>query len=444
MPETRTIERTFRSYLSVYAPAAILTLLGFVVAYQFVDPAPPERVSIATGGSQGAYFHYAQRYARVFAGERVELEVRETAGSHENLDLLRDPRNGVDLAFVQGGVGRPSGSDAPLYALGSVYFEPLWVFHRLANEVTDLRALKGKRLSLGTEGSGTRPVALEVLTRNGVDASNTTFTATPAKDVPSALAAGELDAVFLVAGAQSPLVRRLLDDPANRLVSFGRARAYERVLPYFSKVVLPRGAIDLERDLPAQDVTLLAPCATLVASEALHPSIIDLVLQAASEVHGRGGLFERYGQFPSPEYIDFPLSEEAKRFYDSGPPLLQRFMPFWAATLADRLAVMLLPVIALLFPLMRLMPPIYQWRMRARVYRWYKELLAIDPAVGEPAELRLSLEELARIEDEVSKVNVPMSFADQLYQLRIHIELVREKLDYRRGDVSKREGDAGP
>ena len=257
-------------------------------------------------------------------------------------------------------------------------------------------------------------------------------------------AAGALDAVFLVAGAQSPLVRRLLDDPANRLMSFGRARAYERVLPYFSKVVLPRGAIDLERDLPAQDVTLLAPCATLVASEALHPSIIDLVLQAASEVHGRGGLFERYGQFPSPEYIDFPLSEEAKRFFDSGPPLLQRFMPFWAATLADRLAVMLLPVTALLFPLMRLMPPIYQWRMRARVYRWYKELLAIDPAVGEPAELRLSLDELARIEDEVSKVNVPMSFADQLYQLRIHIELVREKLDYRRGDVSEREGDAGP
>lgn len=444
MRERRPAERTTTGYLAVYAPAAVLTLLGFWLAYQFVDPAPPERVTIATGGSQGAYFHFAERYAEVFAREGIELEIRQTAGSAENLALLREPGNGIDIAFVQGGVGAPSAAASPLHALGSLYFEPLWVFHRLRSNVTDLRQLAGKRLGVGREGSGTRTVVLELLNRNRIDGTNTSLVPVSGEAGAAALEAGRVDAVFLVAGARSPLVQRLLRTDANRLMSFARAAAYERVLPYLSRVVLPRGAIDLARDVPSDNVTLLAPSATLIATEALHPAIIDLTLQAASQVHGRGGLFERFGQFPSPEFIDFPLSGEAKRFFDAGTPFLQRFMPFWAATLVDRLAVMLLPFVALVLPLMRVMPPVYQWRMRARVYRWYKELLAIDPVVGQPSELSVRMSELARIEDEVSKVNVPMSFADQLYQLRAHIELVRERLSADRASAGSPEGETPP
>lgn len=436
-------ERTAWAYVRVYTPAVLLTVLGFVFAFQFVDPAPPDSVKIATGGRDGAYFHFATRYGPLFEKQRVHLEAVETKGSVENLALLRDASNDIDLAFVQGGVGKAAESDEELVALGSVYFEPLWVFHRIPKVPTQLRDLRGTRIALSGSGSGTRAVAVQLLKENGVTESNSTFSPLGGTEAAQALANGDVDAVFLVASPASSTVRALLETEGVSVMSFERADAYTRIHPFLSSIILPQGTIDLAKDIPREDIQLLAPTATLVATPRLHPAIIDLVLQAATEVHGRGGVFETFGQFPSPEFIDFPLSDEAKRYYKSGPPFLQRFMPFWAATLVDRMLVMLLPIVALLFPLMRLMPPIYRWRMRARVYRWYKELLATDPTtVGSTggASVPDRLAELSRIEEEVAKVNVPVSFADQLYHLRLHIDLVRERLlsgDETSGEAAK-------
>jgi TRAP-type uncharacterized transport system substrate-binding protein len=466
--------RTLWAYVKIYAPAIALLLGGFWLAFQFVDPAPPRKVTIAAGSVDGAYSHFAQRYRAIFAREGIELVVRRTRGSVENLSLLRDKDNDVNLAFVQGGVAtqesqsdEPSvasqgsavsgaghdgsakaGSESdselePLLALGSVYFEPLWVFHRLTKSPTQLRNLRGKRIAIGSDGSGTRAVAVQLLKENAVGEGNSVFVSSSGSDAAIALAAGELDAVFLVASPASAIVLQLLETPGVFVMNFERAEAYTRKYPFLSNITLPQGAIDLALDIPSADVHLLAPSANLVISERLHPAIIDLVLQAATEVHGKGGLFEDYGQFPSPEYIDFELSDEAKRFYKSGPPFLLRYLPFWAATLVDRLLVMLLPVVALLIPLMRLMPPVYQWRMRARVYRWYKELLATDPTTvgdGPDASVEARLADLDRIEDEVSKVHVPMSFVDQLYHLRMHIQMVRQKLR----DLQAARSDAAP
>ena len=457
MAAQNTTGRTLWGSLRIYLPALALVVTGFLIAYQFVDPAPPNRVVIATGGTDGAYFHFATRYRKHFAAERVELEVRSTRGSVENLSLLRDTSNDVNLAFVQGGVEHSrsgaadrAGTRDELVALGSVYFEPLWVFHRLPTAPTELRDLGGTRIALGAPGSGTRAIALELLGENGISDTRATFWPLGGSAAADALIHGNLDVVFVVASPTSEVIRRLLDADDIQLMNFARAAAYTRTHPFLSRVVLPRGAIDLAKDVPGKDVQLLAPSATLVATTRLHPAVINLLLQAATEVHRRGGLFEDHGRFPSPEFVDYPLSDEAKRYFKSGPPFLQRFMPFWAATLVDRMLVMLLPIVALLFPLMRVMPPIYQWRMRARVYRWYKELLATDPSTfgktacggdgerlsgagGESLPRAPSVEErlasLRRIEKEVSKVNVPMSFADQLYQLRMHINMVREQLN---------------
>jgi hypothetical protein len=188
----------------------------------------------------------------------------------------------------------------------------------------------------------------------------------------------------------------------------------------------------LAADLPAHDITLLAPAATLVAHRDFHPALVDLLMRAAAEVHRDGGLFEDYGQFPSPRYVEFPLSDEAQRYFESGPSFLRRVLPFWAATLVERMLVMLLPLLALLIPLLRIMPPVYRWRIRSRIYRWYRELLAIDPVVrgagGDPRQ-QAGISEVDRIEQEIAKVHVPLSYADQLYALRVHLELVREKLD---------------
>ena len=412
-----------------FGSAFVLTVLGFIVAYQFVDPAPPKQIKIAAGAPDGAYYRFAQAYRRELAAEGIQLEVLETAGSVDNLARLRNSENAVDIAFVQSGLAEPSTpeeeGETTLRGLGSLYFEPLWVFHHPAAELRSLADLQGKRVAVGAPGSGTRRVATALLTGNRVEAQ---LLPLAGGDAEKALGAGEVDAVFMIASARSPVVASLLRDPEVSVMSFERAEAYRRIHRYLSRVVLPRGVIDLRADVPANDVQLIAPSATLVATDRLHPALIGLMLQAAARVHGAGGLFEESGQFPSPEYVDFPLSEDARRFYKRGPPFLQRFLPFWAATLIDRMLVMLLPLVALLLPLIKVMPPVYQWRMRSRIYRWYGELLATDPRVTAIADHEASLRELDRIEEQVARVNVPPSFAGQLYLLRSHIELVRGKL----------------
>jgi TRAP transporter TAXI family solute receptor len=413
-----------RHQIVIFGPAALLVVVAFVVAYQFIKPAPPDRVVMATGSPEGAYHAFAQRYAEYLAREGIELALRPSAGSQENLALLRSGE--AELAFVQGGVD--DGLEEPaLTSLGSVYYEPLWLFLRRDRPVRTLGDLADQRVAVGPVGSGTRALAARLLADNGVPEEG--WDPRGGSAAIDALRAGELDAVFLVMSAESELIDGLLRDAALQPFDFARAEAYTRRYRFLNSVRLPEGAIDLAANIPDQSVRLLAPAANLVSHPELHPAVIDLLLQAASEVHGDGGWFEAAGEFPQPGLLAFPLNKEAERYYKHGPPFLQRFLPFWAASLVDRLKVMLLPLLVLLFPLFKVMPPFYTWRMRARVYRWYDEL--------EEAEERLAagerdrdwvFGELDRIEQEVRQVKVPLSFTDQLYHLRQHIDLVRRQV----------------
>ena len=416
--------------LAVALPAILLLAIGFAIAYRFVDPAPPSRFVFAAGSASGAYFRFAKAYQSILARDGVELEILETAGTVENLKHLRSDNDPVQVAFVQGGVGSPAVDDG-LTSLASLYFEPVWVFHRLGAQLVELNQLHGRRIAHGQPGSGTLAVATQLLAANGITEENAQLQSIGGDDAVRALLDGQIDVVFLVGAAHSPQIAQLIAAPGVTLLNFQRADAYTRRFRYLSRVTLPRGMLDLAGDYPRADTTLVAPAATLVARETLHPALVDLLMAASEEVHRAGGAFERYGQFPSPEFLDYPLSEEARRFFDSGPSFLRRVLPYWAATLVERLLVLLLPLLALLIPLLRLMPPVYRWRIRSRIYRWYRELLSIDPAVrkeSDVAQLQASLSELSRIEREVAQVEVPMSYADQLYHLRLHIELVREKL----------------
>lgn len=415
-----------RHQMKVYGPAVLLVIAAFLLAYQFIKPAPPERVVMATGGIDGAYHAYARRYAEVLAREGIELELRPTAGSVENIGLLRAGE--VSLALVQGGVdARDDGDTVELQSLGSVYYEPLWLFHRSDRKVRDLRDLRGARIAVGDSGSGTRALVDRLLRDNGL-VEDAGWAATGGEAAVDALLDGDLDAAFLVISAQSPLIERLLRSDDVVPAGFIRADAYTRRYRFLTSLLLPEGALDLGANIPNRDVRLLAPAANLVVHPDLHPAIIDLMLQAASSVHRDGGWFEGRGEFPQAALLAYPLSDEAARYYKDGPPFLQRFMPFWAASLVDRLKVMLLPLLVLLLPLVKVMPPIYTWRMRARVYRWYDELERAEArlAAGErdPEWVR---DELARIESEVQRVKVPLSFTDQLYNLRQHIDLVRRQ-----------------
>lgn len=421
-------KRDWLHWLQIYAPAALLVLVAFAVAYQFIQPAPPRQLALAAGAPGGAYHAYAQRYREILAREGISVEILDTAGSVENLELLAAGRAAV--GFVQGGVAPPPGA-AQLTSLGSLYYEPLWLFHRADLQLDRLPDLRGLRVAVGREGSGTRALALQLLAENALGPADAELRPLAGVEAAAALRAGEIDALFLVAAPSAELVAALLRQPGVGLASLERADAYALRHRYLSTQLLPEGAVDLAQNIPPRPVRLLAPAAGLVANPELHPALVDLLLLAAREVHGPGGWFERWGEFPTSDFRAFPLNAEAERFYQYGPPLLQRVLPFWAASLVDRLKVMLLPLLVLLLPLFKLMPPIYGWRMRARIYRWYRDLELVDErldAAPDGATRDAALVELDRIEQEARRVDVPLSFAGQLYHLRQHIEFVRKRL----------------
>lgn len=403
----------------------IITLLAFFFTYQFVDPPPPKEIVFTTGSADGAYSQYAQQFKSYLQQYGVTVTLQESQGSVENLSRLETAQ--AVVGFVQGGtIAENQGRD--LQTLGSLYYEPLWVFHRAGDNFNNLTEFAGKTLDIGLEGSGTRALVRHLLEENALN-DKVKFHEPGNGDPASLLKSGQVDAVFLVSASTSQQIRDLLADQAIELMSFDRASAYQRLLKFLNHVTLPRGIVDLAHDVPPEDKVLLASTANLVVREDLHPAIQDLLLQAADEVFSSGGWFENHGEFPNTKFAELPVSPEAKRFYKYGPSFLQRYLPFRIASLIDRLKVMILPLVVLMIPLMKIMPPIYTWRMRSKIYRWYQQLEKIDLANALPnSNLTELKQQLNIIEQEVIHVRVPLSFASQLYDLHQHIELVKRRL----------------
>jgi TRAP transporter TAXI family solute receptor len=423
--------------LAVVLPAAVLVIAAFWVAAQFIRPAPPDRLVITTGSDGGAYQHFAARYKPILERYGIRLVEKVSAGSAENLKRLLDDKEEVDLGFIQGGSGVVR-EDTTLVSLGSLYYEPLWVFYRGAPGLTRLDQLAGKRLAIGAEGSGTNQLVRDLLDAHGLNGDKVTLAPLSGLAAVEALEQGEVDAVCVVGAPLSAAIWLLLHTPGVALLSFEQADAYTRRFPYLSRLTLPHGVINFERDIPPRDIVLVSPVATLVARQDTHPALIDIMLQAMVEVHREPGIFQKANEFPSGKQVDFPLSPRAERFYKSGPPLLQRYLPFWVANFVDRVIVMLVPIVAILFPLMRITPPLYSWRVRSRIYRWYGELKFLEYEAEHDSRSRTPQEwnaALDRIEQAVNRIPTPLAYADQLYTLRSHIALVRQELGRRIGGL---------
>ena len=420
--------RSLADTLKIYGGALILAAAAFFFTYQFVQPAPPDTLSIATGRSDGAYYAYAQQFKKELAKENIELTILETSGSVENIDLLNNGQ--AHVAFVQSGVVE-SADHPELQGLGSLYFEPVWVFVRRGNGVERLNQLNGARIAVGQPGSGTRSVANAILGDNRLDATNVSTFELSGMDAVNAFRQDQLDVVLSVGSHTAASIQAMLSEPDAELLNFRRAPAYARRLPYLSSLVLPEGVVDLHRNIPPQDIALISAAATLVAHNDLHPALNDLLLQISARLFSKSTLFSAAGQFPSAAFVDFPISSEAQRFYKSGAPFLQRYLPFWAATLLDRLKVMLVPLLALLIPLFKILPPTYRWSVRKKIYKWYDEIQIIDQSAHELVtedNLEICLANLDKIEDEVRTVEVPLGYAYELYVLRQHIELLARQI----------------
>jgi TRAP-type uncharacterized transport system substrate-binding protein len=412
-------------YLSVAATVAILLGAGVFV----FESLPPRTIVMATGAEGGANYELGIRYREILAREGVELQLQPTTGSLENLRRLRDSKSGVSVGFTQGGTTTTKESPE-LESLGTIFYEPLWLFRR-AEIGEGAQGLRGRRLSIGPEGSGGRALALQIISRTKLDIIIGELSGFAPQVAAEKLIAGEIDAAFIVTGWESPVIQSLLNAKGIEADSYLHADALIAIYPFLHKLVLPAGVVDLSTNRPPADVVLLAPKASLAVRADLHSALQYLLLDAAVQIHSRPGVFQKAGQFPAAESIDLPLSGEAHRFYKSGRPFLQGYLPFWIATLVEKTLVVLIPLAALLYPVFKLLPQMYDWMMQLRIRRLYDEIRSIESdmeAQGPQFDANALNAKLDQIDQRANHLQLPTVYASNLYTLRSHIDLVRARL----------------
>jgi TRAP transporter TAXI family solute receptor len=412
----------------VWGPLALIVAIGFLITYRYIGAPPPTSIKIATGAKDGAYYAFAQQYARLLAADGIALEVVPTAGTVQNLELLE--RGDVSLALVQGGCATED-DRAQLRSLGSLFLEAVWVFTPRDSPVRRLDDLEGKRVAVGPTGSGTHLLAMQLLGANGITESNTRLVHAKSAETAPLLLTHQLDAAMLVSSAEAPVIRDLAEEPGVDLLDAERTSAYAHVFPFLTAVTLDEGVLDLRRDIPPHNTRLIATPASLATRRDLHPALIPALLNAVTRVHQAGGVLEAKQQFPAADPVDLPVNPDAARYIRNGPSFLYRWLPYGTAVLLDRLKLLVLPLVALLLPLLRIAPPLYQWRVRSRVYRWYRTVREIDMALLSPTphDLESIRTRLQVLERDVASVSVPLAYTGEQYHLRLHIRLLQERLD---------------
>ena len=406
----------------------IMGVVSLVLSYSI--PAPPSKVVMATGNKGGIFPYYGWLYREIFARFNIELELRETTGGTENLKLLQDPGSGVQIGLVVGGVS--DGKHAPeLLSLGTVGNTPFWLFYSSNEPFDRLSQFKGKRIAAGLVGSGPRLSAERILGKAGLNSENVTFLPFAASAAVEALNDGKVDAVWTAGAPDAPAVRSLLQNPSVHVMSFPTAEAFTIIFPELDRLVLPRGVIDIDRNIPPTDVPLIGTTTKVLVRSDLHPEIVQLLLQAMVEAHGARAIFQRSGEFPNATDTEYPVAPAAIDFYKNGPSYMQRHLPLWLSVHVQRAIAVLVAAIAIGFPLFKLLPLAYNWITRRRLFYWYAKLKALeasfdaDPMDIHSADTRAEIE---RIEDAVSHIHIPLTFSDQVYNLRSHIDIVRRKI----------------
>jgi len=422
-----------KAFLRANAWLALVVTAVALALYQFVDPAPPGEFTLAAGSEEGRYYQLGLYLQEELRKQSVGLKLVSTAGSGENMELLTDPDGEVSIAFVQSGMEEIFNSgDAELASLGSLYYEPMWLFYRKELALDTVTSLHGCRVAVGEPGSGTRAVAQYLLAANGLlkDDSGISLIDVGGEEAVALLRDGGADAAFFTVSPQSELLQELIGLPGVEFLDVRRAAAYTARYPFLSSVTIAEGLLDLEHDVPSADHTTLASVATLVVNDRFHPAFTPLLLDILSRRLQQGGVLEKPGEFPSPANVGFGLTREAEHYYRSGPPFLQRYLPFWAASLVDRLVIFVIPLLVIVVPLVKVAGPLYRWRIRSRIYRWYALLLETDRRIveGEVRDREAERRKLGELADELASVDVPLSYSDELYHLKQHVEYVSRRL----------------
>jgi TRAP-type uncharacterized transport system substrate-binding protein len=421
-----------------YNPYALLALLALLIVFVFgvlwtLIPAPPKAIAIATGFQEGMYYRFGERMQSSLKKEGVELQVLKTGGTQDNLALLADPKSGVDLAMIQGGVADVS-QYPHLVAIAGMFYEPIWVFYREASfkaapdGLTLLTQLKGKRVSIGNPGSGTNSIAKLLLDTSGIKPTDLEMQALTPQEAVEKFAIGNLDAVFVVAAAEAPLLKSFINLPGVQLMNFVQADAYARALPFLTKVDVSRGLLSIESDLPRVNRQMLAATATLVGRETISPAIVSLLLENAQDILKSYSRLQKPGEFPSINGLDFPLQIDSEIYLKDGPSFLHRHLPFWTAVWVGRFARVAIPILAILIPLIAYIPALRDLSLRIRLSRIYAELKVLERAAADPSARDTNRQALADIQMRVNAMKVSSLESKELYDLKGHVNMVRERL----------------
>ena len=428
MPKTlRYTLLSLRDLAISVGPFVVLAVTLLVLAYWWLDPNPPKRVVLATGPAQSAYEEFGKRYARILAKDGITVDLLPSDGSAANLQLLREGK--ADLGFVQGGTSEAGPvSEDSLESLGSLFLEPVWLFYRGKTTLSSLTQLEGLRVNVGTPGSGVPNLMNRLLQSNRIDSNTLKISRLEQTPATVAFLGGELDAIVFASAPESLMVQMLLQTPGVKLMDFAQSEAYSRRFAFLSPAVLPRGVVDLAADIPPQDVHLVAPTTTLLTRASTHPALLQLFALAGNEIHGSAGWFKHAREYPNMANNELPISAEAVRSIKNDKPFLQRYLNFWLANLVERMWLVMGIIIAVLLPLSRIVPPLYQFRVRSRIFRWYGQLRDIESRIEGSGDNSGLLEELGHLESRAERISVPLSYTDELYALRSYIQLVRQKL----------------
>jgi len=415
----------------------LVSVVSLVLIYFF--PAPPSKVVMATAFKGASFEYYGRQYRDIFKRSHVELELRETAGAVENITLLLDAKSDVQIAFVTGGVSNGKLARG-LLSLGTVYNQPFWIFYSSAEPIDQLSQLKGKRIAVGPEGSATRLTAEKILSKGGVNSQTATLLPFAGLAAVKAMKDEKVDAVWIIGAPDATAVQSFLRDPNVRLLGFPLAEAFTRIYPDLIRLVLPKGVIDIDRVIPADDVPLIGTTTKVLVRNDLNPEIVQLLLQTMVETHSGPEIFQRAGEFPNSTDAEYPVTSTAIDFYKNGPSFFQRHLPLWLTVHVQRAIAVLVTLVAVGLPLFHYLPVFYRWGMQRRLLYWYGQLKALETSFdaeasdGQLFEKRIEIE---RIDDTVSRIRFPLALSNQLYELRSHIDIVRRKIASR-ADASMR------
>lgn len=411
----------------------IAALVGAV--FYYVAPPPPMSITMSSGFPNGGYDSFAEKLKEELATQGFELNIVRSSGSQENAQRLLDPESGIHIALLQSGQELLLEEDerAQLFSLGAMYQEPLWLFVRKGVEVETLNDLNNLRVAVGSAKGGVSLIVRPLLQASGIDVENLgknwhEYTGPKAAEE---LLAGKLDAVFLMVPPENQFIQTFATHPDVELFHFDQAAAYERRFPFVSGLEVSRGLLSLSDDLPHRDLTTLSSRALLVINENFHPALTPLFLASARKIMAPGTLLDDPDTWPLEDRDAFPMLDEAEYFYSKGLPMLQRYLPFRIASLADRYIILLFPLLMVLFPLFKVAGPIYRWRIRSRIYRWYKDLRHTEKRLlkhSDSVDVNEEISRLQLIQQDLAKVEVPLAYTHELYELHLHVRYVLQRL----------------